>query len=200
MHLRVEITRNWHAAWVQVRIHAAWLVTDIRLICRPDLSSSLLLKSKVKVLIAMILRSNYSLFLFFSQNLRHHQWFPMVLPNFLNNCAILQDLVEHVDNQKRFQQYSSSFVYFAAFQFRGSTSVITAQRERINSLSWFLIMLRGKFFQSSFFYIRFLTAAYSQFFNFSATSCIAFLMKMIFRLHFATQVGSPVQLALISFQ
>ena len=45
--------------------------------------------------------------------------FPMVLPNFLNNCTIHQDPVEHVDNQKCFQEYSYSLVYFAAFQLRG---------------------------------------------------------------------------------
>ena len=46
-----------------------------------------------------------------------------MLPNFLNLCVILQDLVEHVDDQKRFQEYSYSLslslVYFAAFQLRG---------------------------------------------------------------------------------
>ena len=52
--------------------------------------------------------------------LRILQRFPMVLPNFLNNCLIHQDLVEHVDNQKHFQEYSYSLMYFAAFQLRGS--------------------------------------------------------------------------------
>ena len=40
-------------------------------------------------------------------------------------------------------------------------------------------MLRRKFFQSSFFSIFLLIAASFQFFNFSATSCIAFLTKMV---------------------
>ena len=40
MHLRVEITRNCHATWVQVQIHKAWLGIDIRLICRLDFSRS----------------------------------------------------------------------------------------------------------------------------------------------------------------
>ena len=56
---------------------------------------------------------------YFCQNPRHRQRFPIVLPNFLNNCVILQDLVEHVDDQKRFQQKSYSLVYFAAFHLRG---------------------------------------------------------------------------------
>ena len=33
---------------------------------------------------------------------------------------IHQDLVEHVDNQERFQEYSYRVVYLAAFQFRSS--------------------------------------------------------------------------------
>ena len=70
--------------------------TDIRLVCRPDFFSSLFLKSKVKVLFAMVLRSHYSQLLLLSESL-------MMLPNFLNHCVIHQDLVEHVDNQKRFQ-------------------------------------------------------------------------------------------------
>ena len=43
----------------------------------------------------------------------------MVLPNFLNQCFIHQNLVEHVDDQKSLQEYSYSLVYFAAFQLRG---------------------------------------------------------------------------------
>ena len=59
----------------------------------------------------------------FFQNPPHHRRFPMVLPNFLNNCVIHQDLVEHVDNQKRFQEYSDALVYFAAFQLRDLASL-----------------------------------------------------------------------------
>ena len=32
----------------------------------------------------------------------------MMASNFLNHCVIHQDLVEHVDDQKRFQEYSYS--------------------------------------------------------------------------------------------
>ena len=42
-----------------------------------------------------------------------------MLPIFLNKSVIHQDLVEHVDNQKRFQEYSYRLVYVAAFQLRG---------------------------------------------------------------------------------
>ena len=73
--------------------------------------SSLLLKSKVKVLIAMILSSHFSQCLFSESS--------EMSPNFLNHCVIYQNLVEHVDDQKRFQEYSYSLVYFAAFQLRG---------------------------------------------------------------------------------
>ena len=96
----------------QVQIPKAWLVIDMRLICRLDFFS-LLLKSKVKVLIAMILRSHYSQIPSLLISPRHHQRFPMVLPNFLNHCVIHENLVEHVDDQKRFQGYSYSLVYFA---------------------------------------------------------------------------------------
>ena len=70
----------------------AWLVIDIRLICRLDFFSLLLLKDKVKVLIAMVLRSHYSQFLLFSES-------PVVLQNVWNHCVIHQNLVEHVDDQ-----------------------------------------------------------------------------------------------------
>ena len=56
---------------------------------------------------------------YFAQNPRHRQRFPTVLPKFWNNCVILQDRVEHVDDQKRVQWYSYSLVYFAAFQLCG---------------------------------------------------------------------------------
>ena len=46
----------------------AWSVIYIRLICRLDVFSSLSLKSKVKVLIAMVLRSHNSQFLLFSES------------------------------------------------------------------------------------------------------------------------------------
>ena len=36
----------------------------------------------------------------------------MVLPIFLKNCIIHQDLVEHVDDQKRFQEYSYPLVHY----------------------------------------------------------------------------------------
>ena len=67
MHLRVEITRNCHASWVQVQIPKEWWVIDIRLTSRLDFFS-LLLKSKVKVLIEIVLRSHYSQFLLFSES------------------------------------------------------------------------------------------------------------------------------------
>ena len=38
----------------------------------------------------------------------------MMSPNVLSHSAIHQDLVEHVDNQQRFQIDSYSLVYFAA--------------------------------------------------------------------------------------
>ena len=84
--------------WVQVPIPTAWLVIDTRLIYRQDSRFLLLLKSKVKVSFAMVLRSHYSQFLLFSES-------PMMSSNFLNRCVIHQHLVEHVDNQKRFQRY-----------------------------------------------------------------------------------------------
>ena len=40
-------------------------------------------------------------------------------PKFLNRCVIHQNLVENVDDQKRFQEYSYSLVHFPAFQLRG---------------------------------------------------------------------------------
>ena len=89
-----------------------WSVIDIRLVCRIDFFSLLLLKSKVKALIAMVLPSHYSQFLLFSES-------PMISPNFLNHRVIHQNLVEHVDDQERFQEYSCSLVCFAAFQLRG---------------------------------------------------------------------------------
>ena len=61
-------TRNFHATWVQVPVPTAWLVTDIRLLCRLDLFTSLLLNSKVKILIAMVLRSHNPQFLVFSES------------------------------------------------------------------------------------------------------------------------------------
>ena len=54
------MTRNCRVTRVQVQISKIWSVTDIRLICRLDFVSSLLLKSKVKVLIAMVFRSHCS--------------------------------------------------------------------------------------------------------------------------------------------
>ena len=68
MHLWGDITRNCHATWVQVQIPTAWLVIDIRLICRLDFFS-LSVKSKEKISIAMVLRSHYSQFLLFSKSL-----------------------------------------------------------------------------------------------------------------------------------
>ena len=44
------------------------------------------------------------------------QW---MSPKFLNNWKNHQNLVEHVDDQRRFQECSYSLVYFAAFQLRG---------------------------------------------------------------------------------
>ena len=58
----------------------AWLVIDRRLICRLDVFSLLSLKSKVKVLVAMVLRSHYSQFLLFSES-------PMMSPIFLCNFS-----------------------------------------------------------------------------------------------------------------
>ena len=69
-------------------------------------------KSKVKALVAMVLQSNFSQFRLFSES-------PVMLPNFLNHCMILQALVGQVDNQKRFREYSYPLVYFAAFWIRG---------------------------------------------------------------------------------
>ena len=43
----------------------------------------------------------------------------MMSPNLLNHYEIHQDVVKHVDDQKRFQENSYSLVYFAAFQHRG---------------------------------------------------------------------------------
>ena len=82
--------------WVQVPIPTARIVIDMRLICRQDFFSLFSLKSKVNVLIAIVLRSHYSQFLLFS-------WWPMISPNFLNHCVIHQNFVEHVDDQKTFQ-------------------------------------------------------------------------------------------------
>ena len=113
MHLRGKITRNCHAAMstspnthgMVSHGHKTYLSSGLFL-------SLLLLKSKVKVLIAMVLRSHNSQFLLFSESL-------MMSPNFWNHCVIHQDLVEHVDIQKRFQEYSYSLLYFAVFQLRG---------------------------------------------------------------------------------
>ena len=43
----------------------------------------------------------------------------MMLPNFLNHCVNPLALVGQVNDQKRFQEYSYSLVYFAAFSIRG---------------------------------------------------------------------------------
>ena len=94
-HLRVEITRNCHATWVQVQMPRARLAIDIRIICRPDFFVLLLPKNKMEVLTAMVLRIHLSQFLLFSQ-------YPIMSPNFLNHCVIHQDFVEHVDNQNCF--------------------------------------------------------------------------------------------------
>ena len=69
-------------------------------------------RSKVKVLVAMVLHSHFSQFLLFSES-------PMMLPNFLNHCMSLQALVGQVDSQKRFREHSCPLVYFAAFSIRG---------------------------------------------------------------------------------
>ena len=58
----------------------------------------LLPKNKIKVLTAMVLRSHFPQFPLFSEC-------PIMSPNSLNHCVIHQDLVEHVDNQKRFKEY-----------------------------------------------------------------------------------------------
>ena len=71
----------------------------------------LLPKSKVKVLVAVVLRSHLSQFLRSSVFL--------MVPNFLNQCVIPQALVGQIDNQKRFREYSHPLVHFAAFSIRG---------------------------------------------------------------------------------
>ena len=63
----------------------------------------------------MVLHSNFSQFLLFSES-------PMMLPNFLNHCIILQVPFLQVDNQKRFREYSYPLVYFAAFYQNWSVS------------------------------------------------------------------------------
>ena len=72
----------------------------------------LLPENKIKVLAAMVLRFRFSQFFLFSE-------YPIMSPNLLNHCVIHQDLVEHVDHQKRFLEYSNLLVYFAALQLRG---------------------------------------------------------------------------------
>ena len=96
MHLRGEMTRNCHAtlsASPNTRgvvghkhktISVVWTFFVL-----------LLLKSKVKALFAMVLRSHCSQFLLLSES-------PMMSPNCLNHRVIHQDFVEHVDNQKTF--------------------------------------------------------------------------------------------------
>ena len=113
MQIRVEMTRNCHTTWVQVQIPKASLVIDIRLICRRDVLSSLLLKSKVKVLIAMF----FSLPLF-------------SIPSFLRNANGIANFLESLCNSSRsrracwksktFPGKLISLVYFAVFQLRGS--------------------------------------------------------------------------------
>ena len=55
-------------------------------------SLSLFSESNVKALVAMVLHYHFSQFLLLSES-------PMMLPNFLNRCIILQALVGQVDNQ-----------------------------------------------------------------------------------------------------
>ena len=55
----------------------------------------------------MDIRSQFSQLLLFSE-------FPMVLPNFANHFVIHQVLVEHVDNQKRFLDYSYSLLFICS--------------------------------------------------------------------------------------
>ena len=93
---------------VQVPMPTAWLVIDTV----QTFFVLVLPKSKIRVLIAMVLRSHFSQFLRFSES-------PTMSPNVLNHCVIHEDFVEHVDNQKRFQKYSYPLVYFTAFQLRG---------------------------------------------------------------------------------
>ena len=119
MHPRGEITRNCHATWVQVRIPKACVVIDMRLILSSRLFLLAFSEKQGKRYWLQWLFAPTDLNSFFSQNPRHHHRFLMVLSNFLNHCVVLQDLVEPVDNQKRFQEYSYYHMYFAAFQFRG---------------------------------------------------------------------------------
>ena len=119
MHLRGEITRK-----LSCRLSASpstqSMVSHRHKTCLSSglFLSLLLLKSKVKVLIARVLRSHYSQFLLYSES-SISSAIPDGVAKFLESCVIHQDLVEHVDDQKRFREYSYSLVYFAAFQLRG---------------------------------------------------------------------------------
>ena len=103
MDLRGSMTRIYHAtlsASPDTRGMVSHRLKTISVVQFP--------KSKVKALVAMVLHSHFSQFLLFSES-------PMMLPNFLNHCTIIQVLFGQVDNQKRFLENSYPFVYFAAF-------------------------------------------------------------------------------------
>ena len=99
--------------WVQVPIPAAWLVIDMRQFLSSRLFSLALTDKQGKGIDC----HGSSLSLFSIPSLLR---IPDGLPNFLNHYIIPQDLVEHVDNQQRFQECSYSLVYFAAFQLRAA--------------------------------------------------------------------------------
>ena len=96
----------------QVPIPTAWLVIDTRLICHLDFFSLLLTDKQGKGNDC----NDSSLPLFSIPSVLR---IPDDAAKFLESLCNSSDLVEHVDNRKRFREYSRPLVYLAAFWIRG---------------------------------------------------------------------------------
>ena len=168
----------------------------------------------------MDLRSHFSQFLLFSES-------PMMSPNFLNHCVIHQDLVEHVDDQKKIVSRNTHILSCISrhsnFAFRLSWTRGNKERRYCRNCSvsqdhtrffslqqcfnrscklrtWSLNRLTVRDSWSCcvgnssnlrcFFSLFLLKTGSFQFFNFSATSCKAFLMKMVLHLQVAAHMYS----------
>ena len=105
MHLRGEITRNCHDLSTSPNTHGVVSHRHKTYLSSRLFLSLLILKSKVKVLTAMVLRYHCSQFLLFSES-------PLMSPNFLSHCVIHQDLVEHVDNHN----FPGIFIFSRVFR------------------------------------------------------------------------------------